>query len=404
MDEGSGVTPLYRSASVSVRPADLRARVRAWPPLRLDLALAAIVLVEALVEAAFADVSWPARLAVAGPAALVAAGVALRRVDALGAMVLAAAGVAATTLLAADVERRAGGIVVAWLFVAYTMASREEGRRLAAGVAVCLAAPAVLALSPEVTPLRDAGFAMLLVGAPLFAGRMLRSRVRLGEALATKAEQLDRERARRADEAASEERARIAGELHDVVAHALGAMTIQAAAARRLAGADDARAGGALEAIERTGRDALGEIRTLLEILRGDPAEDHPDLAPQPSLAGLSELVERTRRAGLPVRLEVDGVAPEAVPAGIDLAAYRVVQEALEEALEAGGARTARVVVRYRDDVVELEIHDDGTAPSRALLGLQERVRVCRGRVETGSPDGSGHCVRACLPLEGISA
>jgi signal transduction histidine kinase len=390
---------------VPVRLLDLRARLRAWPPLRVDGGLAALLLLEALVEASFADAPWSQRLAVAGPVALVALGVLLRRRLAVVAVTAAVLGIASISLLREPVGDALEGVWFAWLFVTYSMATRCDGRQLAAGLAISVAGMVLaIALEPDASAADFVVGAVIFVGAPVFAGRALRARVRLGQALAEKAQQLDRERHRRTDEAAADERARIAGELHDVVAHALGAMTIQAAAARRLADKDAARAGGAFEAIEATGREALGEIRTLLDVLRAEDQEEEPALAPQPSLAALEDLTERLRRSGLVVDVRMHGPPPAKLPHSVDLTAYRVVQEALEAALEHGGAGAAQVSLRYVDGDLVIEVLDDGAAEGRRLLGLQERVRVFGGRVEADGAGAGGHVVRASLPLEGVPA
>jgi signal transduction histidine kinase len=400
-DEGMGAGPVYRCLEVPGRLSDVRARLRAWPPLRVDALLAALVLAEGLVEALLAAASLPARLSALGPLVLVAAGVVVRRRRPVEACALAAAGVAGVGLLVPGVRDDLQGLFFAWLFVNYSLATRVLDRQLAAGVAIAVAGT-VLAVAGETHPqLQDLAFAgLLFVVAPLFAGRMLHHRVRLADALREKAQRAERDRARRVEEAATEERTRIAGELHDVVAHALGAMTIQAAAARRLAETDAGRATGAFEAIETTGRGALAELRTLLDVLRGD--EEQPAREPQPGLASLQELVARTRAAGLPVELEVHG-SPETLPASVDLAAYRIVQEALAAAADEGGAGRARVIVRHTDEALEVEVLDDGR-PRRDLLGLQERARVFGGQVRSGQRRSGGHVVRARLPLGGVTA
>jgi signal transduction histidine kinase len=222
--------------------------------------------------------------------------------------------------------------------------------------------------------------------------------VRLNRALREKAERLELERADRAAEAALEERTRIAGELHDVVAHALSAMVVQASGARRLAERDPARAADAFQAVETSGREALTEIRRLLGVLRRD--DEELALAPQPSLRHVGSLVKRLETAGLPVELGIEGDARE-LPIGIDLTAYRVVQEALGGALEHGRAGRARVLLRYGPDHVELVVSDDGTVPERPLLGIRERVTLSGGRLRAGARRDGGHVVRARLPLGG---
>ncbi len=183
-----------------------------------------------------------------------------------------------------------------------------------------------------------------------------------------------------------------------MVAHALSAMVVQAAGARRLAERDPARAADAFQAVESSGREALTEIRRLLGVLRRD--DEELALAPQPSLRHVGSLVRKIQAAGLPVELGIEGEARE-LPIGVDLTAYRVVQEALGGALEHGHAGRARVLVRYGADHVELEVDDDGGAPERPLLGIRERVALSGGQLRAGVRRDGGHVVRARLPLGG---
>ncbi|MGH2949345.1 MAG: sensor histidine kinase, partial [Solirubrobacteraceae bacterium] len=224
--------------------------------------------------------------------------------------------------------------------------------------------------------LMTAGF--IAVG-PILIGRVMRNRAWLNRTLGEKARRLERERAERAEAAAVEERERIAGELHDVVAHALSAMVVQAGAARRAAERDPGAAGEAFHAVETSGREALVEIRSLLGVLRRE--DEELALAPQPSLRHVGALVQRMRTAGLATDLAVEGEARE-LPIGLDLTAYRVVQEALGGALEHGGAGRANVRLRYGRDHVELVVDDDGGAPSRPLLGIRERVSLSGGQLQ----------------------
>jgi signal transduction histidine kinase len=393
---------------VSIRLQDLRARAGSLPPYRLDLGLGVLLFAEAVLEGLLVDGPTGARLAVAGPAALVAAGIALRRRAPLVGVAAAVAGVATVGLLHESVQEGLSGIFFGWLFVTYSLAAHETGPRLLAGIALTVAgfvaAIATTGGDDDGSLTTYLGAGVLFIAGPLLAGRVLHNRVHLSRALRDKAAQAETQRRIRAEEAALDERARIAGELHDVVAHALGAMTIQAAAARRLATTDKARAGGAFEAVEQTGREALGEIRTLLDVLKaGD--EEEPTLTPQPGLAALDDLVRRVRREGLPVDFEVHGTAPETMPTGVDLTAYRVVQEALSAALEQGGAGRAQVWVGYDDHEVNITIFDDGAQPSgRPLLGMRERVHLYGGEISAGPGRGGGHEVRARLPLESVHA
>ncbi len=239
-----------------------------------------------------------------------------------------------------------------------------------------------------------------LIGGPILLGRVLRNRAELNRTLHEKAVRLEDERFEKAAAAAEEERARIAGELHDVVAHALSAMVVQASGARRLAERDPARASAAFLAVETSGREALTEIRRLLGVLRRE--DEELALAPQPSLRHVASLLRRVEAAGLPVTLAVEGSERE-LPIGIDLTAYRVVQEALGGALEHGHAGHAAVSLTYADAHVDLEIADDGGAPARPLLGIRERVVLSGGQLRAGARRDGGHVVRARLPIGGAA-
>ena len=239
-----------------------------------------------------------------------------------------------------------------------------------------------------------------LIGGPILLGRVLRNRADLNRTLREKALRLEDERFETAATAAEEERARIAGELHDVVAHALSAMVVQASGARRLAERDPARAGTAFLAVETSGREALTEIRRLLGVLRRE--DEELALAPQPSLRHVASLLRRVEAAGLPVSLSVAGEQRE-LPIGIDLTAYRVVQEALGGAVEHGRAGVAQVSLTYADSHVDLEIADDGSSPARPLLGIRERVVLSGGQLRAGARRDGGHVVRARLPTGGAA-
>ena len=244
--------------------------------------------------------------------------------------------------------------------------------------------------------------ATILVGGPVLLGRLVQSRAQLGRALRAKTAALEAERAAQSAAAVAEERARIADELHQMVSTALATMVDRSDDAERLARGDADAAGAAFEAIETTGRDALGEIRLLLGVLRRD--DDEAALEPLPSLAHLADLVARARAAGLPVELRVEGDAPE-LPAGIDLTAYRVVQQALTEALEAGGGRRASVHLRYGERELLLDVTDAGAnarPAGRGLLGVHERVSLYGGELVAEQLATGGHTVRARLPLESV--
>ena len=246
----------------------------------------------------------------------------------------------------------------------------------------------------------------------LGAGPLGRGRARLTAELRARTEQLEGERAERERDAVARERVRIARELHDVVAHSVSVMVVQAGAARQRARtATPTPRSGALGAVEATGREALTEMRRLLGILRPD-GED-ADHSPQPSLDRLGALIARSRDAGLDVELRVEGRAGPLAP-GVDLTAFRLVQEGLTNALKHGGRGRARVVLRWSAEVLEVEVANriagdgGGRAGSRAagtgLVGMRERVALCGGELRAG-PIGRGFVVRARLPRErGLSS
>jgi signal transduction histidine kinase len=204
--------------------------------------------------------------------------------------------------------------------------------------------------------------------------------------------------------AVAEERARIARELHDVVAHSVAVMTVQAGAAETLLASDPGRAVEPVRAVQETGRQALAEMKRLVGMLR--EGDEEIGLAPQPGLAQLGALVAEAREAGLAAELEVRG-APRPLPPGVELSAYRIVQEALTNAIKHAECRNVRVAIRYAAHDLELEVADDGRgAPDggngggHGLVGMRERVAVFGGSLEAASAGTGGFVVRARLPLE----
>jgi signal transduction histidine kinase len=235
------------------------------------------------------------------------------------------------------------------------------------------------------------------------AGTYLRRRQDL-EALRERSTRLERERDERARLAVAEERSRIARELHDVVAHHVSVMVVQAGAARRVVATDPTSARAAMAAVESAGRTALSEMRRMLEVLR----EEGPDFEPEPSLTEVAGLVARVRAAGLSVDLEISGARPE-VPTGADLAAYRIVQEALTNVVKHAGKAVAHVRISYMPDRVEVEVTDDGRGAAahlvvdsggRGLVGMRERALLYGGTVEAGPVTAGGYRVHAAFPIE----
>jgi len=238
---------------------------------------------------------------------------------------------------------------------------------------------------------------------PYALGAMVRARAARERAYRAQAERLDAGRDLGARAAVHEERARIARELHDVIAHSVSVMVIQAGGARLVLSTDPARAEASLRSVERAGRDALAEMRRLLGVL--DAGKDPRALAPQPGLADIHDLLSRARASGLPTELRVDG-EPATVSPALDLCAYRIVQEALTNAIKHAAPARAEVRVSWGRGAVELEISDDGrgpgavaTAGGHGLAGMRERAALHGGRIESGARDSGGFVVRALLPL-----
>jgi signal transduction histidine kinase len=210
---------------------------------------------------------------------------------------------------------------------------------------------------------------------------------------------LEEERARAA---VAGERARIARELHDVIAHSVSVMTVQAGAARLLLDGDPHRAAEPLLAVEETDRQALAEMRRLLGVLRDDAGE--PELVPQAGLKDLPMLATTIREAGLEVAMTVEG-PQRPLPAGVELAAYRILQEALTNTLKHARAARAQVTVRYEPGCVLLEVRDDGRMPpgdgqGHGLLRMRERAALYGGELDAGPTPNGGFAVRARLPVE----
>jgi signal transduction histidine kinase len=378
------------------------ARLKALPPYRADAMLAVVVAVWFTVEAfVLVDATAGQRAAIYALFLVEAVGVGLRRRAPVIGMVLVLGPYAALNAYPSSVVDNVFLPFFVILLAIYSVGANTEGRTLVVGgiLAIALELTAI-AFDDYEDSIGDYLFVVVVFGVgPLLVGRVIRHRSRLNRALREKTRQLDAERAARAREAVLEERTRIAGELHDVVAHALSAMVVQAGAARRLAERDPERARTAFASVEGTGREALTEIRRLLGVLRRE--DEEIALAPQPSLAHVSTLVNRAQTAGLPVELKIEGEAFP-LPAGVDLTAYRVLQEALTAAADAGHAGRAEVLVRYGDGRLELEVRDDGSGADdeRRLLGTRERVRLYGGELRSGR-GAAGHFVWARLPVGG---
>lgn len=261
---------------------------------------------------------------------------------------------------------------------------------------------AVLYESVAVT---DVVFVFFVAGLALHLGREVHQRRAHLQELELRAERAEREREERARQAVGEERARIARELHDIVAHQMAVMTVQAEGAARLAGDADPRVAGALKTIRETGHEGLAEMRNIVGILRtgSDPALP---LEPSAGLDRLQRLAQQMGAAGLEVELEVKG-APTPLPSVVDLGAYRVVQESLTNTLRHGGpGARALVTIDYRDDTVEVRVSDDGRGAAsggdgsgQGVIGMRERVVLLGGEFAAGPKPGGGFEVKASIPV-----
>ncbi len=384
-------------------------RLWRWPrrlgPVGRDRLFAAMLFVTAELEVLTIG-SGEAPLALA---MLAAAGYTLpfawRRVRPLAAVAIVIASVVSESALLTDATRYFVPFVGVMLF-AYGGGAYVDGRAAYAALAIMVSGVlAVTMLSPsDVTG--DYVFPTAFAAISWLAGRAVRTRTRLTEELHEAAIREREARELDAHRAAADERRRIAREMHDVVAHSVSVMVVQAGGARRILERDPERAVAAAAQIERTGREALAEMRRLLGVLHRDD-DQHGARAPQPTMAGLEALVERAREAGLPVELQVHGER-RSLPAGLDLAAFRVVQEGLTNALKYAGQAPTEVRVRWRERELELEILDRGPGPARdrlgaagghGLVGMQERVKLYGGELEAGRRRGGGFRIHAKLPL-----
>jgi signal transduction histidine kinase len=312
----------------------------------------------------------------------------------------ASAGVAAQGISALDLytwhNLQAGGWTIAWFCSLYGLAVWASRWPFVAGTAF-VGLTDLLPLGRDANPVNwnntAVGFALGTVVVMVVIRRIVGdrdSRARLAE----------RERDVAAREAVVEERARIARELHDAVAHSVSMMVIQAGAERRVL--EDGSTREVLQTIEQIGRGALTEMRRLVGMLRTDSSDR---LAPQPTLADLPTLMTQVREAGLPVEFRVDGQRRE-LPVGIELSAYRIVQEALTNTLKHAGRAHASVSVRYGPDSLELEIADDGAGVpadvpggGHGLAGIRERVTLYGGKFDASARRDGGFAVRVLLPL-----
>jgi signal transduction histidine kinase len=300
-------------------------------------------------------------------------------------------------------------LFLAILVTSWSIGAHNDKRHAVAGlIAVWVATGIVTHRFPEQS-VADTLWPIGFFTATWLAGFVLSRRTEHNIQLQELAARLQVEREDEARQAVQEERARIARELHDVVAHSVSVMVVQAGGVRRLLRDDQAREREALLVVEQIGRSALTEMRRMLGVLRTEGETATPALTPQPGLAYLDRLLDQVRQAGLDVDLHVVG-EPRTMPQGVDLSAYRIVQEGLTNALKHAGGGRADVTVRYGETSVELEVADDGLgAPEEdgmghGLVGMQERVALYGGTLEAGPRDEGGYLLRAMLPWDGAAA
>jgi signal transduction histidine kinase len=376
-----------------VRASYVRLR-RLWiDPTRLDRIAAALLAIAAELQIWLGSIATHHRLAAGLVAAALTVSVMVRRAYPLG------AGVAAAALTSTQVgiwgDPQVIGASIAELCALYGLTVWTSPRRFLLGTVAVAAAILAAATGPHTTFSSTAFVLLVVLAVMLLVRRVVGDRER-------RAQLAERERDLAAREAVAGERARIARELHDVVAHSVSVIVVQAQAGPRLL-AEPAQVRDVFHSIETTGREALDELRRLLGVLRA--RDEQLPVGPQPGLDALQPLIQQLREAGLRVELRVEG-EPVRLPPGIDLSAYRIVQEALTNTLKHAGPAEAEVTVRYHHSTLELEILDNGTgAPARVngsghgLVGMRERVALYGGSLEAGARNGHGFGVRARLPL-----
>ncbi len=296
----------------------------------------------------------------------------------------------------------ASGLFIAGMAAAFLLGNLRDGHQARLGLAVVLPAAAIIIYND---PLHAAGELVatpMLFGIAWVGGFALRERATAAEAADARARQAERDREAAARIAVAEERARIARELHDIVAHAMSVMVLQVGAVRHRLPDALGEDRDALRGVEQAGRTALADMRRLLGAMRRE--DDDLELAPQPGLDALDGLLAEVGRAGLPVELHVEGDASQ-LPRAIDLSAYRIVQEGLTNALKHARASHADVFLRFGPDDLRIEVRDDGRGgqdggrAGYGLVGVRERVKIYGGEMTAGTAPQGGFVLRTRLPL-----
>lgn len=396
-DEAPGL-PLYLRG---MNEAGVIDRLHALDARLMDALVAVALAVLLELQLVLADVPGASPVAVIGGLAITLP-LAWRRRAPLAVAMAFAATAPLQALLGGDLysgERPLIAALLAGGLAFYSLGAHASERQALLGIALgVLGLWAAVIAAGDPDPQSFVLSAGIVGLSPWLAGRVTRAR-------SLRALALERERDQRALVAASEERERIARELHDVVAHGVVLMVLQAQGAGRILDQDPGRAREALATIEETGNSALSELRRSLGGLGvGQP---HPELRPQPSLNDLGEMIEEMRQAGLLVELRVEGPERD-VPHDIGRSAYRIVQEALTNTIKHAGLVSTRVTISYESDHLALEIADDGPgpplqddngSPGRGLAGMRERVRLHGGTLHAGPRNRRGFVVRARIPV-----
>jgi signal transduction histidine kinase len=316
------------------------------------------------------------------------------------AVLVAVAAVLTVSTFAWDTAEKAVFPTIAVVLAVYSAAVHCDLRAALFGLAIVMA-PVFAHQVGVQHDFADFVFIAVMTGSVWVAGRAVRAHGARAVEAAGGARAAESEADERTSAAIAEERLRIARELHDVVAHSVSVMTVQAAAERRVLH-DDAAAKEVLVSIEETGRQAMTEMRRLLGMLRA--GHEQLPLSPQPGVEYAEALIEQVEAAGLPVEWRVEGEA-RPLPSGVDLAAYRIIQESLTNALKHAGPATATVTIRYAASRLEVEIADTGRGANgsrgtgHGLIGMRERVSLYGGEFHCGDGDRGGYVVRAGLPL-----
>jgi signal transduction histidine kinase len=374
-------------------------RIRRADPLVKDGALAAIIaspIVALALAAALHLVHSKALSSEVPPMLVLILPVALRRRQPLLAASIQLVVLAAGLPMWPDLAERFP-VSISILLAAYSTGAHSRSR-LASMAVVAGGSVALLVATVH----GGTGYSFLLLDLAWLFGNFIRAERRNHALVAERATQLEREHETARRTAAAAERARIAREMHDIIAHTVSVMTVQAEAARRVMSKQPEAAAEALREVSASGHQTLAELRRLLGLL-GERESD--PLEPQPGLADVPSLVDSVRNAGLPVELRIEG-APQALPAGLDLTAYRVVQEALTNALKHSGRAHTKVIVCYGEADIRIEVADVGRpgwpasaeGAGRGLVGMRERVAMYGGEMEA-SPRSRGFGVRVRLPL-----